>query len=98
MSVIALLLASSSLALTLSLATGVMLRDENSVKTMLERISRFNDGAQAWLFDPNDLAPEAPRNLTVAAGEYDLGKPAEDTCDCGMDGETDVMIEAEHDR
>lgn len=46
----------------LSLATGILIRDEQSVKKILQRISRFNDGAQAALFDPNDMAPEYHRS------------------------------------
>lgn len=41
----------------LSLLTGCSLSDEKSVEAMLRRISRFNDRAQAWLFDPHRLAP-----------------------------------------
>lgn len=41
----------------LSLLTGCKLYDDVSVEKMLARISRFNDKAQAWLFDPAKLAP-----------------------------------------
>lgn len=41
----------------LSLLTGCNITDEPSVNRMLERISRMNDSVQAWLFDPNRLAP-----------------------------------------
>lgn len=41
----------------LSLLTGCKLYDDTSVEKMLMRISRFNDKAQAWLFDPTKLAP-----------------------------------------
>jgi DMSO/TMAO reductase YedYZ molybdopterin-dependent catalytic subunit len=47
----------------LTLLTGCTLTDDKSVNTMLRRISRFNDGVQAWLFDPNKLAPTYPESM-----------------------------------
>jgi len=41
----------------LALLTGCDLTDSQGVESALERISRFNDRAQAWLFDPERLAP-----------------------------------------
>jgi len=41
----------------LAMLTGCSLTDEVSVETFLSRVSRMNDGVQAWLFDPNRLAP-----------------------------------------
>ncbi|MBK1721206.1 molybdopterin-dependent oxidoreductase [Thiocystis violacea] len=41
----------------LTLLTGCDLTNSQGVETALERISRFNDKAQAWLFDPKRLAP-----------------------------------------
>lgn len=41
----------------LSLLTGCTLTDEDSVENALMRVSGFNDKVQAWLFDPNKLAP-----------------------------------------
>ncbi|MQR00263.1 molybdopterin-dependent oxidoreductase [Glaciimonas soli] len=41
----------------LSMLTGCNITDQPSVNSMLERISRYNDGVQAWLFDPTRLAP-----------------------------------------
>jgi DMSO/TMAO reductase YedYZ molybdopterin-dependent catalytic subunit len=42
----------------LSLATGVTLNHYGSVKTMLEAVSRFNDGAQGVIFHPSSRAIE----------------------------------------
>ena len=54
----------SSLSLGgLSLLTGCTLVDESSVESALMRISRLNDQAQAWLFDPNRLAPTYPDSM-----------------------------------
>jgi len=41
----------------LSLLTGCSISDNEDVEAVLNRISRFNDQAQGWLFDPNRLAP-----------------------------------------
>ena len=47
----------------LSLLSGCALVDEESIDTALSRISRFNDKAQGWLFDPNRLAPTYPDSM-----------------------------------
>jgi DMSO/TMAO reductase YedYZ molybdopterin-dependent catalytic subunit len=47
----------------LTLLSGCSLDDNKSVNTMLEKISRLNDTAQAWLFDPNKLAPTYPESM-----------------------------------
>ena len=41
----------------LSLLSGCAVTDETSAENMLKKISRLNDDFQAWLFDPNKLAP-----------------------------------------
>jgi DMSO/TMAO reductase YedYZ molybdopterin-dependent catalytic subunit len=41
----------------LALLTGCNVTSDKGVETALRRISRFNDKVQAWLFDPNRLAP-----------------------------------------
>ncbi len=47
----------------LSMLTGCSLVDESSVEAALMRVSRFNDEAQARLFDPNRLAPTYPESM-----------------------------------
>lgn len=47
----------------LSLLTGCTLNDENSVERALMRVSTFNDKIQAWLFNPNKLAPTYPDSM-----------------------------------
>lgn len=42
---------------SLVMLSGCNLTNDKSVETMLAAISRFNDRAQGWLFDPNKLAP-----------------------------------------
>jgi DMSO/TMAO reductase YedYZ molybdopterin-dependent catalytic subunit len=47
----------------LAMLGGCSLDDEPAVQTALERISRWNDRAQAWLFDPAKLAPTYPESM-----------------------------------
>jgi DMSO/TMAO reductase YedYZ molybdopterin-dependent catalytic subunit len=47
----------------LSLLTGCTLTDDKSAETALMKISRMNDSVQAWLFDPNRLAPTYPESM-----------------------------------
>jgi DMSO/TMAO reductase YedYZ molybdopterin-dependent catalytic subunit len=44
----------------LALLSGCNLTEDEGVQAMLSKMSRWNDGAQAWLFDPDRLAPEYP--------------------------------------
>ncbi len=51
----------------LSLLSGCELTDEltydDRTQRVLTAMSRWNDGAQAWLFDPKRLAPEFPESM-----------------------------------
>lgn len=47
----------------LSLLSGCALVDEDSIETALSKISRLNDKAQAWLFNPKQLAPTYPDSM-----------------------------------
>jgi DMSO/TMAO reductase YedYZ molybdopterin-dependent catalytic subunit len=47
----------------LTLLAGCEPADTGAVDTTLRRISRFNDTAQAWLFDPGKLAPTYPESM-----------------------------------
>jgi DMSO/TMAO reductase YedYZ molybdopterin-dependent catalytic subunit len=42
---------------SLAMLSGCNLSDNKSVDNFLSRVSRMNDSVQAWLFDPNRLAP-----------------------------------------
>jgi DMSO/TMAO reductase YedYZ molybdopterin-dependent catalytic subunit len=46
----------------LALLSGCSLTEDESVQKVLWAMSRWNDRAQAWLFDPNKLAPEYPES------------------------------------
>jgi DMSO/TMAO reductase YedYZ molybdopterin-dependent catalytic subunit len=47
----------------LALLTGCDVTQSGGVETVLQRISELNDRAQAWLFDPNRLAPTYPESM-----------------------------------
>jgi DMSO/TMAO reductase YedYZ molybdopterin-dependent catalytic subunit len=47
----------------LSLLSGCAIVDEASAERALMKVSRFNDRVQAWLFDPNRLAPTYPESM-----------------------------------
>src|SRR5258708_32311252 len=44
----------------LAMLSGCDLTDDQSVQRLLGGMSRWNDSAQAWLFNPNKLAPGRP--------------------------------------
>jgi DMSO/TMAO reductase YedYZ molybdopterin-dependent catalytic subunit len=46
----------------LALLSGCELTDDESVQKVLWAMSRWNDRAQGWLFNPNKLAPEYPES------------------------------------
>ena len=54
----------------LSLLAGCELTDDESVQRVLWAMSRWNDRAQAWLFDPNRLAPEYPESRITRPFPY----------------------------
>ena len=46
----------------LAMLTGCDITDQEGVQRVLMAMSRWNDGAQQWLFNPNRLAPEFPES------------------------------------
>ena len=69
----------------LSMLSGCSLTDGNSVDGMLMAMSRFNDRAQAMLFDPHQLAPTYPESMITTPfpfnafyGENEVPKIADD--------------------
>src|SRR3954449_7209916 len=46
----------------LTLLTGCDVVDSSSADAMLARISKFNDSVQAWMFNPDALAPTFPES------------------------------------
>src|SRR3981081_2362671 len=60
----------------LTLLTGCDVSDSFSAEEMLKQISKFNDGVQAAIFNPNALAPTFPESAITKPfpfnGYYDL--------------------------
>jgi DMSO/TMAO reductase YedYZ molybdopterin-dependent catalytic subunit len=50
----------------LALLSGCELTDDESVQKVLNGMSNWNDGAQAWLFDPKRLAREFPESAITS--------------------------------
>src|SRR6201747_2686483 len=46
----------------LTLLTGCDVSDSFSAEEMLKRVSKFNDGVQAFIFNPDALAPTFPES------------------------------------
>lgn len=63
---------------TLTMLTGCDVVDGFSAENVLRRISEFNDGAQAWLFDPKQLAPEYPESAVMRPFPFNAYYPEED--------------------
>ena len=59
----------------LALLTGCELTDEESVQRVLWGMSRWNDRAQAWLFDSKRLAPEYPESRITRPFPYNAYYP-----------------------
>ena len=54
----------------LGMLTGCGLRTPASIEAGLRKISAFNDGAQALLFDPNKLAPTYPASMVLKPPKF----------------------------
>jgi DMSO/TMAO reductase YedYZ molybdopterin-dependent catalytic subunit len=54
----------------LAMLTGCELTDQESVQRVLMSMSRWNDGVQHWLFNPNRLAPEFPESRITRPFPY----------------------------
>ena len=70
----------------LSLLTGCSLTDDASVNRFLMSVSRFNDRVQAWLFNPNALAPEYPESAITRPFPFNGYYSQDEAPD--VDGET----------
>ena len=62
----------------LSLLAGCDLTGQESVQRVLMNMSRWNDGVQHWLFDPNRLAPEFPESRITRPFPYNGYYPEEE--------------------
>ena len=54
----------------LVMLTGCEVRRPEAVEAALLAISRFNDGVQALLFDPNKLAPTYPASMFLRPPKF----------------------------
>ncbi len=62
----------------LTMLTGCDVVDSFSAEKVLRKISEFNDGAQALLFDPNQLAPTYPESAITKPFPFNAYYPLED--------------------
>ena len=62
----------------LTMLTGCDIVDSFSAEKVLRKISEFNDGAQALLFDPNQLAPTYPESAITKPFPFNGYYPEED--------------------
>jgi DMSO/TMAO reductase YedYZ molybdopterin-dependent catalytic subunit len=65
----------------LTLLAGCDIIDGRSAERALRAISRFNDRAQAWLFNPNKLAPEYPESAITRPFPFNAYYPEDDAPD-----------------
>jgi DMSO/TMAO reductase YedYZ molybdopterin-dependent catalytic subunit len=59
----------------LTLLTGCNPTDNESIASALDAISGFNDRVQAWLFDPNHLAPTYPESMVLKPPRFNAYYP-----------------------
>ena len=62
----------------LTMLTGCDIIDGPSAERALGVVSRFNDRAQAWLFNPNKLAPEYPESAITRPFPFNAYYPEDD--------------------
>src|SRR4030081_3477975 len=65
----------------LAFLTGCDIVDSVSAEQVLTKISYFNDRAQAWLFDPNKLAPTYPDSAITRPFPFNAYYPEEEAPD-----------------
>lgn len=62
----------------LTMLTGCDVIDSFSAEKVLRKVSEFNDGVQALLFDPNQLAPTYPQSAIIRPFPFNAYYPLED--------------------
>ncbi len=63
----------------LSMLTGCDIGEDDNVEKLLWKVSRFNDKVQAFLFDPNTLAPTYPESAITKPFPFNAYYGEEDT-------------------
>src|SRR3954463_15743781 len=69
----------------LTFLTGCDIIDGPSAEQVLTKISRFNDRAQAWLFNPNKLAPTFPESAITRPFPFNAYYSEEESPDVDKD-------------
>src|SRR5215218_935155 len=62
----------------LAFLTGCDIIDGPSAEKALRNVSRFNDRVQAWLFNPNKLAPTYPESAITRPFPFNAYYPEDD--------------------
>jgi DMSO/TMAO reductase YedYZ molybdopterin-dependent catalytic subunit len=62
----------------LALLSGCDIVSDESAETALQQISYFNDRVQAWLFNPNRLAPTYPDSMVTRPFPFNAYYPEDD--------------------
>src|ERR1700732_3982520 len=70
---------------TLALLTGCDIIDGPSAERALMQVSYFNDRVQAWLFNPNKLAPTYPDSAVTRPFPFHAYFPEEDAPEVDRD-------------
>jgi DMSO/TMAO reductase YedYZ molybdopterin-dependent catalytic subunit len=69
----------------LTVLTGCDIIDGSSAEQVLVKISHLNDSAQAWLFDPNKLAPTYPDSMVARPFRFNAYYPEEEAPEVDKD-------------
>jgi DMSO/TMAO reductase YedYZ molybdopterin-dependent catalytic subunit len=69
----------------LTVLTGCDIIDGPSAEQVLVKISHLNDSAQAWLFDPNKLAPTYPDSMVSRPFRFNAYYPEEEAPEVDKD-------------
>jgi len=69
----------------LTVLTGCDIIDGSSAEQVLVKISHLNDSAQAWLFDPNKLAPTYPDSMVTRPFRFNAYYPEEEAPEVDKD-------------
>ena len=69
----------------LAFLSGCDIVDSVSAEKVLTKISYFNDGAQAWLFNPNKLAPTYPDSAITRPFPFNAYYPEDDAPEVDKD-------------
>ncbi len=62
----------------LAMLSGCNLTEDQGIQSVLQKMSRWNDGVQSWLFDPNRLAPEYPASAITQPFPFNAYYPEDE--------------------